>query len=229
MYVPRHFSMTTEQAVELLTAAETAELVTAHPDGPAATLLPVLHRPDGDGLGSLLFHVTRTNDVWQRPHLGDALAICSGPDAYVAPPWLASYADNPGVPTWNYVTVHAYGDLIVHDDADWTARVVREVSARHGFDTALVDADGFARMLRAIVGLELRLTRVVGKAKLSQNKAPADVEGIAAGLRATGDADAARVAEAMDEVALPHAVERYRLLGELREGRPGFPGQDKSR
>ena len=73
--------------------------MTAHPEGPVATLLPVLHAPHAAGFGSLLMHVTRTNEQWQRPGLGETLAILSGPDAYVAPEWLASYADAPGVPS----------------------------------------------------------------------------------------------------------------------------------
>lgn len=216
MYVPRHFEMTPAQVTDLLASARSAQLVTAHPDGPVATLLPTHWRRGADGdLGSLVFHVTRTNDQWRDHGVGDALAILSGPDGYIAPHWLASFADSPDVPTWNYVTVHAYGRLVVRD-AEWTRRAVDELSAAHGFDTGVVDADAMDRMLRAIVGLEFQITRVVAKAKLSQHKSPDDVAGIVAGLRG---ADADALASAMEEIALPHATARYELVGEIRARR----------
>jgi len=219
MYVPKHFELEADRVAALLATAETAQLVTAHPDGPVATLLPVAYRPatpGSDGLGSLVLHVTRVNSQWKDPHLGDALAILDGPDAYVDPTWVPSHAEAPGVPTWNYVTVHCYGDLVVHDDPDWTRGAVAELSARHGYDTAQVDPEAIERMLRAVVGLELVITRVVAKAKLSQNRAPDDVAGIIAGL---GGPTASELAAAMAEISLPHAQARHELIGEIRSGR----------
>ena len=188
MYTPRHFAMTDEHVRSLLATAETAQLVTAHETGPVATLLPLTWRPDaaGEGLGSLVFHVTRVNPVWKEPHLGEALAILSGPDGYIDADWYASNAEAPGVPTWNYVTVHAYGPLVVHDDAEW---------------------------LRAIVGIELPIARVEAKAKLNQNRTPADIAGAIAGLRSVGNAP---LADVMDEVSVPHAEQRHALLADIR-------------
>lgn len=216
MYTPKHFAMTPEQTSELLAAADVAQLVTAHPSGPVATLLPVLYEPEGGGLGRLLFHLTRVNDQWRDPGLGEALAIVSGPDSYIAPQWLASFAERPGVPTWNYLTVHAYGELIAHDDAAWIADAVDRLSARHGYATEQVDADALARMLRAIVGVELRITRVEAKAKLSQNKAPEDVAGVVAGLERAGEHD---LAQATAAISLPHALARAELIAGVRSGR----------
>lgn len=213
MYVPRHFAMTDDQTAELLASAETAQLVTAHPTGPVATLLPILFDPDAAPRGALLLHVMRPNDQWRDPGLGEALAILSGPDAYVAPEWFASFDVAPGVPTWNYVTVHAYGNLVVHDDAAWTLDVVGRLSARYGYDLAQVPADAVERMLRATVGLELRITRVEAKAKLSQNKTPADIEGVMAGLRGVGHG---QLAAAMGDVSLPHARARADLVAGVR-------------
>ena len=149
MYVPKHFELDGDRVATLLATAETAQLVTAHPDGPVATLLPVAYRPaepGGDPLGSLVLHVTRVNSQWKDPHLGDALAILDGPDAYVDPAWVPSHAEAPGVPTWNYVTVHCYGDLVAHDDPDWTRAAVEQLSARHGYDTGQVDPGAIERM-----------------------------------------------------------------------------------
>lgn len=215
MYIPRHFELPHAQVMDMLDTAELAQLVTAHPDGPAATLVPVLHEP-GDGFGSLVFHLTRNNPQVGDPGLGEVLAILSGPDSYVAPHWLESFVDAPGVPTWNYVTVHAYGELIVHDDPDWCRKVVEDLSRRHGYDPDQVPAAVVDAQLRAIVGLELRITRVAAKAKLSQNKTPGDVAGIIAGLR---ESDEIQLADAMAELALPHAEARRELIADVRRRR----------
>lgn len=213
MYTPNHFAMAPAQVSELLASAETAHLVTAHPTGPVATLLPVLHEPAAGAHGSLLFHLMRPNTQWRDPGLGEALAILSGPDAYIAPEWFASFGVAPGVPTWNYVTVHAYGRLVVHDDPAWTRDVVARLSARFGYDLAQVPEDAVERMLRAVVGLELVVDRVEAKAKLSQNKAPGDVAGVIAGLVGAGEAELAAV---MTEVSLPHAQARAALVEGVR-------------
>lgn len=215
MYTPRHFAMTDEHVRSLLATAETAQLVTAHETGPVATLLPLTWRPDaaGEGLGSLVFHVTRVNPVWKEPHLGEALAILSGPDGYIDADWYVSNAEAPGVPTWNYVTVHAYGPLVVHDDAEWLRAAVWDMSDRFGYDTDKVDPDAIERMLRAIVGIELPIARVEAKAKLNQNRTPADIAGAIAGLRSVGNAP---LADVMDEVSVPHAEQRHALLADIR-------------
>ena len=216
MYVPRHFATPDDRVAELLASAETAQLVTAHARGPVATLLPVLFVPAAGGHGSLLFHVMRPNGQWRDPGLGEALAVLSGPDAYVAPEWFASFGVSPGVPTWNYVTVHAYGTLVVHDDPDWVRDVVARLSARFGYDLSEVPAEAVERMLRAVVGLELVITRVEAKSKLSQNKAPLDIEGVIAGLEGVGEG---ALADEMATVALPHAVARAALVEGVRASR----------
>jgi transcriptional regulator len=107
------------------------------------------------------------------------------------------------VPTWNYVTAHVYGELVVHDDPAWVEMVVRLLTAKHESTRARpwsVDdapAEFVAGQMRAIVGVEIRISRIEAKAKLSQNRPPADVDGVIAGLRAAGDsasADAVRAA-----------------------------------
>jgi transcriptional regulator len=92
------------------------------------------------------------------------------------------------VPTWNYVTAHVYGDLVVHDDPAWTAAMVRRLTEQHEqhreHPWSVDDAPEqyIAGQVRAIVGIELRITRVEAKAKLSQNRPPADIDGVIAGL-----------------------------------------------
>lgn len=217
MYVAKHFEMSREQWLELLSKAETAQFIGGYPDGPEATLLPVRYLPDADGgLGSLVAHVTRTNDVWRKKATGEMLAILSGPDSYVMPEWAPDHEDSPSVPTWNYQTVHAYGELIVHDDADWSREMVTSLSAAHGYDVGQVSGHAMEMMLRSVVGIELRLSRVIAKAKLSQNKPAGFVEAVIGGLRERAeDADEA-LAEAMKEISLPHAMARDELVAEIR-------------
>lgn len=214
MYTPKHFELDDAHVRALLATAETAQLVTAHAAGPVATLLPLTHRPDAGGEhGSLIFHVTRVNPVWRDVGLGEALAILSGPDGYIHADWYASNAESPGVPTWNYVTVHAYGRLVVHEDPGWLREAVWEMSDRFGYDSRQVDEVTTERMLRAIVGLELPITRLEAKAKLNQNRTPADIAGAIRGLRSVGQDD---LADAMDAISVPHAAARAALIADVR-------------
>ena len=133
MYVPDHFAAPGDAAVaELLAQHGAADLITATDDGLLATLLPFIYDPDRGERGALLGHVARNNDQWRRPAIGQALVIVRGPDAYVSPTWYASKAEHGRVvPTWNYITAHVYGDLIVHDDVDWLSALVRRLTEKH--------------------------------------------------------------------------------------------------
>ncbi|GAA1630481.1 FMN-binding negative transcriptional regulator [Catellatospora bangladeshensis] len=194
MYTPAHFAADEAAVRELLAGPGAADLVTATAEGLAATTLPLLFDPAAGPHGALLGHLARNNDQWRRPVLGEALVIVRGPDAYVSPAWYASKAEHGRVvPTWNYAVVHAYGELVVHDDPAWTGDLVRRLTDRHEQGRAhpwsVDDAPAayVAGQLRAIVGVELRISRVEAKWKLSQNRPPADVDGVVAGLRAGGD------------------------------------------
>ncbi len=121
-----------------------------------------------------------------------------GPDAYISPGWYASKAEHGRVvPTWNYVTAHVYGELVVHDDPGWTEDLVRRLTVKHEsareHPWSVDDAPrGYIEgQLRAIVGIELAITRIEAKAKLSQNRPAADIDGVIAGLRERGDAASA--------------------------------------
>ncbi len=206
MYVPAHFAADVGEVRELLIQQGAADLVTATTSGLTATLLPFLYEPTVGEHGSLLGHVARNNDQWRHEVLGDALVIVRGPDAYISPSWYASKAEHGRVvPTWNYVTAHIYGRLVVHDDPDWVGALVRRLTDRYEADNPLrwsVDdapAAFVAGQLRAIVGVELVISRVEAKAKLSQNRSAADINGVITGLEARGDtptADAVRAARA---------------------------------
>ena len=198
MYIPAHFAPDDETVGELLRNHGAADLVTLTGQGLVATMLPFIYVPEAGEHGALYGHVARNNDQWKLPAVGDALAIVRGPDAYVSPTWYASKAEHGRVvPTWNYVTAHVYGRLVVHDEPGWTEDLVRRLTAKHEAANAHPwSVDDAPRafiegQLRAIVGIELLISRVEAKAKLSQNRPAADVAGVIAGLRERGDARSA--------------------------------------
>lgn len=199
MYVPDHFRPDDDAVRDLLTHHGAADLVTQTDTGLVATMLPFVHDETVGEHGALLGHLARNNDQWCRPAHGESLVIVRGPDAYVTPSWYPSKREHGRVvPTWNYVTAHVYGELVVHDDPGWVEALVRRLTEHHEAARELPwsvdDAPPrfFAGQLRAIVGVELLITRVEAKFKLSQNRPEADVDGVIDGLTATGQHAVAR-------------------------------------
>ena len=200
MYIPAHFAIDDATVDELLAKHGAADLITQTDDGLLATMLPFAYDPSAGPRGALYGHVARNNDQWRKPAHGESLAIVRGPDAYVSPSWYAAKAEHGRVvPTWNYVTAHVYGRLVVHDDPVWVEGVVRRLTAKHeagrlaspGQPPAWSVDDAprafIEGQLRAIVGLELQIIRIEAKAKLSQNRPVGDIASIVAGLSARGD------------------------------------------
>lgn len=175
-----------------LAAAVPATLVTLSGGRLTATILPLLFDPADGPLGTLRGHLARANPQWRDGSSGvEALAIFDGPDAYVSPRlYAATRRSGRHVPTWNYTTVQASGALVVRDDPAWLKEIVRRLTDRHearwpdGWSVDDAPPDYIESELRAIVGIELRISRLEGKRKLSQNRAPADVDGVIAGLDA---------------------------------------------
>lgn len=216
VHVPDHFSLNADQTREVLARPRAANLVTHHGSGLQATLSPFFHVDRGGELGTLVTHLVRNNPQVREPVDGEALVLVDVDDAYVSPVWYPTNADLANVPTWDYITVHAWGELTVHDDPEWALRAARDLAGMFEPDTVLaaVGEQRLARMARAIVGVEVRLTRVVGKAKMSQNRHPSDIRGVADAL-----ADQEELAAFLREVSLPYAERRHDLLAELRERR----------
>lgn len=198
MYVPSFNAVEEPVAREMVAAYGAGELITVGTDGyPLATLLPVMWHED-----VVVAHMARANEHWRSitPD-SPALLVCGGPQAYVSPSWYAAKAEHGRVvPTWNYSTVHLTGTVTVIDDQEWVRGAVTALTEMHESPRlepwAVTDApatylDG---MLRAIVGLELRVTKVEGKAKLSQNRSEADRRGVIAGLGADHPVAAAMAA-----------------------------------
>ena len=218
MYLPPHFALTDwAQIGAFVDAAGAADLVTFDGTRPVATLLPVIwDRPaepgtsgDGPDLGRVLGHVALANDQWRTAQPGaQALVIVHGPQAYISPSWYESTARHGrSVPTWNYDAVHLTGTLTVHRDAEWLREMVTRLTRRYEDPRprpwAVSDAppeyiDG---QLRGIVGVEVRVTSVEAKQKLSQNRSAADQAGAIAGLRGEPGPEAAAIADQMAENA----------------------------
>lgn len=220
MEVPAHFAMPDDQLRSVLEQLGVADLVTVHADGLLATPLPLLFDPEPGEHGALIGHVARNNRQWSTPTTAESLVIARPTDHYVSPAWLPSKTEHGQVvPTWDYLTVHVYGDLVAHDDPAWTREAVRRLTERHegagGWTVEDPPGDYVERMLRAIVGIELRITRIEAKAKMAQNKTPADVAALATALREHGDE---RGAAYLTDVSLPAARRRADLLADLRSG-----------
>jgi transcriptional regulator len=164
-------------------------IVTASPSGLLATHLPLLlHRE----LGVLRGHIARPNPHHRIGAIDDALAIFSGDEAYITPSWYATKREHGKVvPTWNYVAVHVYGRLTFTDDRAFLEAQVRSLTDRHEASRAhpwsVSDAprEYIERQLNGIVGLEIEITRIEAKWKMSQNRGLEDIDGVIEGLDAS--------------------------------------------
>jgi len=205
MYVPTHFAQTDPAALfELIERFPFAVLVTDGCDGLRATHLPILHDPEPEPHGTLLCHVARANPQWRECDGGaEALAIFSGPDAYVSPSW---YEGKATVPTWDYIAVHAYGPLRAIDDPERLRRLVThltqhfEAERPQPWTVESQPAEYIERMVHGIVGLEMPITRIFGAWKLSQNRSNADREGVERALLASKAPRDREVAAEMERV-----------------------------
>ncbi|MDF3083715.1 FMN-binding negative transcriptional regulator [Burkholderia sola] len=202
MYVPADFNEPNPDVLrELIVQHPFGSLITHGKSGLDANHLPFELMPDDGGLGELHAHVARANPVWQDVADGDeVLVIFRAGDAYISPNGYPSkHVAHRQVPTWNYRVVHTYGRITVRDDEKFVrgvvARLTRTHEASQPVPWKMGDApkDYIDTMLQSIVGLQIEITRFVGKRKLGQNKAEADIRGagealVADGKRAIGEA-----------------------------------------
>ena len=208
MYLPTHFSETRPAVLRAFVRDHPLGLlVTQNRSGDIdANSVPFVLDADGDAAGVLRAHVARANPLWKTARDDvDALVVFQGPHGYVSPAWYPSKSEHGKVvPTWNYVMVQARGRLRAIEDRAWLRDFVGRLTDRHeaGRDApwAVSDApaDFVETMLGAIVGIEIPLTSLVGKWKVSQNRSAADRAGVVEGLgREHGDTALA------DEVRAP--------------------------
>jgi transcriptional regulator len=198
MYVPPLFK---EDRNDVLHAAirrsGLATLVTLTADGLIASHVPMLLDPEPAPYGTLIGHLARPNPQ-ARGAIGEALAIFQGPEAYITPSWYATKRENGKVvPTWNYIAIHAGGPVEFFNDADRLRAIVTRLTQRQETGRAepwaVSDAppDYIEGMLKGIVGFSLRIARLEGKWKMSQNRPAEDRAGVVAGLEGEGRDDVA--------------------------------------
>jgi len=210
--------MSTDEALSALTHVRLADLITVDPQtlSPVLNPVPFLYDPTVGALGAFQGHVARPNTQWSHT-AHPALVVLRGEDAYVTPDWYPSYrAGKETVPTWDYEVVQATGRLVPHSEPEWLEAHVRALAARHdpGFDLDNVERGSLDGMLRAIVGIEIVITAIEGKSKLSQNRSTSDIDGVADGLEQIGrDVLAARIRE----VSTPYAANREKAVEAARQ------------
>ncbi|BBP97873.1 transcriptional regulator [Burkholderia sp. SFA1] len=206
MYLPAHFEENRAEVLHALIAAHPfGALVTHGAAGLDANHVPFEFDAAAGAQGTLRAHVARANPVWREVARGDeVLVIFQGEHGYISPNFYPSKQEaHRQVPTWNYLVVHAHGRIVIRDDEAYVrgvvARLTRKMEAGEPAPWKMGDAprDYIDQMLSAIVGIEIEVTRLVGKAKLSQNKADADRAGAVKGLRQRGGDAADALADAM--------------------------------
>ena len=203
MYVPRHFAETRVDVLhDLIRRHPLGTLVVAGAAGMEATHIPFEIDAQPAPFGTLRCHVARANPIWQqiaadRP----VLVVFLGEQSYVSPSWYASKQENGKVvPTWNYAAVHACGTAKVLHDAAWLRQMVEDLTNR--YEQGRIDpwhvsdapAEYVEKLLGAIVGIEIPVTQLTGKWKMSQNRPVADRQGVVAGLERDGTPAEADVA-----------------------------------
>jgi transcriptional regulator len=199
MYIPTSFE---ENRVEVLQAFMGANplglLVSNGENGPQATSIPFHLVDDGSTFGTLQAHLARANPHWQTLDNQKVLIVFQGPDAYISPKWYPSKDDDGKVvPTWNYAMVQAGGVARVIDDASWLKRQItaltnqQEASQANPWKVSDAPTDYIDAQIKGLIGLEIKVTGLEGKWKVSQNRSLKDRKGVAENLSIQGSAEMA--------------------------------------
>jgi transcriptional regulator len=208
MYQPAHFREDRLDVVHDLVRRHPLGLLISHgTDGLTANPIPFVLDAARGPFGTLRCHVARANGHWKAlQQSADCLVVFQGADHYITPSWYATKQENGKVvPTWNYATVHAWGRAVIHDDATWIRDQVEALTRQHeqprAAPWAVDDAPApfIASHMRGIVGIEIEITRIEGKWKVSQNRPEADRVGVHAGLQAEADPQATPMADLVAE------------------------------
>jgi transcriptional regulator len=203
MYLPKHFEASETTGREIMRAHGWALLISTGEDGaPFCTHLALLWQDDGTPHGSLVGHLARANPHWKLfANAAPSMALFWGPHAYVSPTW---YTPGVKVPTWNYVTVHAYGrPEIIEDTAgvlDALAQLAATYEGRDGWSLDALPLGNAEVQTRGIVAFRMKLTKIEAKTKLSQNRELEDRHRVIAKLEASDGDDARATAEWMKKV-----------------------------
>lgn len=208
MYIPTPFLVKDRKVIMAFMQEFDFAAVVSHSDatGIVASHVPVLIR-EVDSELCIVGHVARGNSHWRlmESH-AESMVILEGPHAYVSPAW---YAASPAVPTWNYAVVHAYGTAWLREDTTFIAGVVEDLTRRyeghreHQWSTEALPGESYEKLLNAIVGFEISVSRCEAKFKLGQNRSAEDRAGAIAGL---------------ERESSPTALELAKFIGRYGQG-----------
>ena len=210
MYLPKHFAEPRIEVMhELMRVHPLATLITLSSTGLNANHIPLQLVAKASSFGTLQGHVARANPLWQDFDRDvETLAVFQGPDAYISPSWYATKKETgKTVPTWNYATVHAHGVLRVIDDATWVRAQIdaltthNEAHLPHPWAVSDAPRDYVENMIAAVVGIEIVITRLAGKWKVSQNQPAKNQAGIVEALRSSGNNAMANLVEVRAKTA----------------------------
>lgn len=202
MYIPKQFEEPRVDVMhELIRERPLATVVTMSSQGLNANHIPLHFSDEPAPFGTLRGHVARSNPMWSDLPNDEVLVIFHGPDAYITPSWYATKKETGKVvPTWNYAVVHAYGSLRVIDDATWV-RAQLELLTSHNekkFPEQWTVSDApyefTEKLIEAVVGIEIVITRLSGKWKVSQNQPTQNQAGVVEGLCNSGLPEATSMA-----------------------------------
>ncbi|MED1381869.1 transcriptional regulator [Bacillus mycoides] len=169
MYIPKHFTIKDEETkYEMIEQNSFATLFSQHNGAPYATHLPLLLNRETLTLSG---HFARPNEQWKDSGNQQVLAIFQGPHSYISPSW---YETNKAVPTWNYVAVHVYGELEIVEDEQELIDSLQDLvhkyeNPKSTYSLNNVDPNYMEGLSRGIVGFRIKINKIEGKAKLSQN------------------------------------------------------------
>lgn len=190
MYIPEHFKETNPKRIQAIIVASPFGMLVTAPDGvPFVSHLPFMFDCTASSKGKLMCHMARGNPQWQHlSSCGEVLVVFQGPHAYVSPSWYSS----PGVPTWNYAAVHLRGKPRLIESASEIDVLVERLTQIYESQMPCpwepdLAGERRTKLLGTIVGLEIEITDIQAKFKLSQNRSPQDQQSVAEKLSQSGD------------------------------------------
>lgn len=197
MYIPTYFKIKEEEIVySVMKEHSFATLISQHDGSPFATHLPLILNSEKTNLYG---HFARPNPQWKDIENQTVLAIFQGPHCYISPSW---YETNKAVPTWNYVSVHVYGEVEILQDEQELITSLQELVWKYeapnsSYQLQDVDNDFLAKMNKGVQGFKMKISRIEGKAKLSQNHSPERQELVIRQLEQSSNSDEQKIANLM--------------------------------
>jgi transcriptional regulator len=201
MYIPKFFAETDEEKlVEFMREFNFAALITAENDVPFATHLPFIIEQRNNKI-YLLAHLAKANPHWQQFENKQVLVIFAEPHAYISP---LHYEKTENVPTWNYIAVHAYGNIKTFSQAENLVLLEKQVEAfdKNYFETnwQKISGEYKTNLAKGVVAFEIEVTDLQGKKKLNQNKPGKDTQNVIEAFEKSDNANEQLIAEYMKEV-----------------------------